>query len=807
MNNKTTTAASHKNTTKQQMMDTTKEQQGKMQNTIDTRMEVDKLLASYDNALMKRYGGVNIFKMNGFGLLRELYCIAAGNRAKLEVISSLIDEYYPYIEDHFSAEQRSFLADNIEQVFEYYVGSNPNRIATLCPSKGFGQPQEVTDFMLELASFPKGVTVYNPFAGSNSYTIALPDNRVVGEEKNETAWALGQIKLFINQAEERCNIEKGDSFESMASEKKYSAIISSPVYLDKKGQEIADIVSMLYSKLEHGGKLVCLVSTNFLYAQDEKSRQVREKLIDAKAIQWVVLLPKNIFSGFSAAQAVLVLTKGAENEKIALADATNYTRFAKSVSHATIFEYESFKKDLIEGDTIKAGTVILYTEIKHTILSPGFYLCYRPKNGIAIAELVEIVDTSNTQASMDNNIPYVEILSDNYLNCIIDRNSIEKTSSINKVGVGLKEECLLTLFIHGKAKVGQILSVSELNPVVLHSALIPFRIKDEARVTKEFMLRILLSSDFQKQADALSIVEALSKENFLNIEIEVPSLEEQESLCKEDARKSISAAERMRIEQYKEFIRDIRMQKHAIGQTIYNLNNWWKILSRARREGKVIEAEDAFVGTSKKIAVSEIFENMRQAIDNLQQQISRFDRGGNDDMEPEDINLAEFIDNYIKEHKSPLFDFSCDEADYSKKAQNDTSYDEVQYKKIYINFPKKALNDIFNNIVNNACSHGFENKKDGDVVNNIIRIDFGSSGTDYVVDISNNGSPLASGISEQDVFTYGKSCCAGEKHFGIGGNEVFRLMKEFGGDVRFISEPEEEFPIKYRLIFHNNNIL
>ena len=65
----------------------------------------------------------------------------------------------------------AFLASHLEDVFQQVVASNGMKYES---SFGFIQPQEVTDFMCSLVSCPQDTIVYNPFAGANSYAIALP---------------------------------------------------------------------------------------------------------------------------------------------------------------------------------------------------------------------------------------------------------------------------------------------------------------------------------------------------------------------------------------------------------------------------------------------------------------------------------------------------------------------------------------------------------------------------------------------------------------------------------------------------------
>ena len=109
---------------------------------------------------------------------------------------------------------------------------------------------------------------------------------------------------------------------------------------------------------------------------------------------------------------------------------------------------------------------------------------------------------------------------------------------------------------------------------------------------------------------------------------------------------------------------------------------------------------------------------------------------------------------------------------------------------------------VFDNIISNALSHGF---KDREVSANKVKIDIDSEGSNYIIIVSNNGAPLPNGVTTEDVFTYGQSSGNAKDHFGIGGYEVRKLMREFDGDVELVSTPDEEFTVHYRLIFHKTN--
>lgn len=119
-----------------------------------------------------------------------------------------------------------------------------------------------------------------------------------------------------------------------------------------------------------------------------------------------------------------------------------------------------------------------------------------------------------------------------------------------------------------------------------------------------------------------------------------------------------------------------------------------------------------------------------------------------------------------------------------------------------VTFPTEALSMVFDNIINNACSHGFENKASE---SNTVKIEVGIDNARSYLTISNNGRPLHDKLTTEDVFTYGRSSKTGLEHLGIGGYEIRNLMREFNGGAEFISKPEAEFPVIYKLTFKNLN--
>lgn len=422
--------------------------------------------------------------------------------------------------------------------------------------------------------------------------------------------------------------------------------------------------------------------------------------------------------------------------------------------------------------------------------------------------LKELIDVANFKRIEDGELPLLgtSLLSDKYMDCIINPSNIAtreigkdpKLCSDSSSYFTTEEPCLVAGIDENHLKVGKLNDIEQ--PIVFKDGITPFRVKTEI-VTEDHLLRELAKEYCTTQALMLSDRDhgILAPEYFLEIKIAVPSMKEQERRSKEDiqktleeTRKCLKEADRQLLQSAEEFKRDVHMKKHAIGQTLFNLCNWWDLLQKARKEGNGIVDDSQEVSKKQKTKVVDIYSNIQMTLEKLQMQVDSFWRA--DGLQVESMSLTTFVKEYIKEHQSPLFVYEYDSI--STLANNNVPK---------VAFSKQALIMVFDNIINNACSHGFENKASE---SNIVKIEIQmDNGLPYIV-ISNNGNPVHEKISSEDVFTYGRSSKSGQAHYGIGGYEVRNLMREFQGEAEFISTPQEYFPVSYKLSFRevSNNV-
>ena len=779
----------------------------------EARFNVSDLVNRYQ--FLAHQGG--IFNKSGLGLLVEAYRIAAGNWAKPEVLNILNE--YEFKKDILSQEELTFLSKHLNEVFALVISSNGT---TFHPSDGFVQPQEVTDFMCRMASFPENVTVYNPFAGADSYAIALP-NHIVGEELNCMAWALGQIRLFANCADKRAEIALGDSFESMQSNEKFSAIITSPVYLMDEGHEISDVVRMLYGKLEDGGKLACIVSANFLFRKDNKVRSVRESLIKDKAIASVVMLPSNIFTGSSIAQAAIVLTKGIENEEIHFGDASGHTRFAKSVYRATTFDLESFMDAFIadiedtqegyEPCEDQTGIAVSYDKLVGSDLTPSLYLAPKPKNGVPLSDLVEeIPELRGKDISAEYFLTGSSIPAAMHRKPFVPVKVEEGKVSTAKKHVQVPENAVILAIVSGNIRT--VYTEGFTGNIAFPAGFIKV-LKPINGISAKYLAAVLSTKIVADQIKAQTVGLTIPRLNKLNLsQILVPmhdTVEEREKLIAEVLSSEMSDLEGELQETLDSQKREVRSTRHAMIQTLSALSSNWeqlKMFAELHEDG--IKLSDT-IGRINPISVKDLMGSIGYAMSTLQRQVEslRFEKP--DWGKDTEINPYKFINDYIATHSSPsvrmvnIGNDNVADFPYFDDETGDAKYHHTDDAEIFY-APVRLLERIFNNIVANAKAHGFN----ADSTNNEIRFDWKSEDGGIVITIANNGRPLKEGVSGEDVLMSGFTTALNENasdgtiHSGQGGFEIKSLMEGLGA-VEVISQPDAEFPVIYKLTFEKTN--
>lgn len=671
-----------------------------------------------------------------------------------------------------------------------------------------------------------GSHIYLPFAGTCSFALYQENPcNFDTDEINTEIWAYSKILLLSQGIEANMRCRNCIIIEPVGNDdiakSKYDYIFSFPPILGgREERNIANTFLNLAEKsLNDDGEIYCVLPLSFCFGRewfDFRKTLLKESNNMFSAV--VMSLPA-LFQPYTSVSMVLLCLKKDGKGQICLMDASSEAFIA--TKDLAGWKQETLKPDSIIETILKQdekyvwlGTAENLSEVLN--LQPSRYLVNfsLPKvhNGeklFKLEDLVSIVPLEREGNTITTDIPLIGMkeLSASYLNCDINRKDIPVPNK--KEYRILMTDSLLIGFIGGKFKVGRVHGISKNTPIALRHEVIAIQLKSNI-VTEDYLLRCIMSEETELQARKMStgaIISRLSQQDILSICIVVPKLlSQQENLCKDDTRSSLTESDRKLLESAESFRRDIHMKKHAIGQTIFNLNNWMKVLQRARRDGNGIVDDNAIVGTIHKTKVSDIYTNLQSIMQELQAKIAKLDSGYG--MQSQDISLVDFIEEYIRKNQSPVFQYIFDSMAHRATQTILDEDGDVVLKEgdalEYINFPIEAMTIIFDNIINNACSHGFENAANP---KNKVKIDILSEGENYIVTISNNGNPLATGYDSENVLTYGVSSKEGHGHYGIGGYEVRKLMREFNGEAELISCPNDEFCITYKLIFKNTSIV
>lgn len=685
-------------------------------------------------------------------------------------------------------------------------------------------PSALVDLCIKIADCNPNSEIYLPHNGIGEFSRKLKGYNCEGYEQNRINWAISEILNSVMEVE--CDI-KCAAFEEVMNDKEYDYVFTCPPF-DRNYETTSSLISLFKTNLKKGGELYTIVPFHVCTtASGRQGFDFRKTAADLNVSMAVIVLPRETFQPYSGIKTCLIRIKKDGLGQVALADfsSPNFAAEEKVGGRKRYtLKVESIIKALYKCDErlVWSGT---YSELTGNLsLSPNRYLpidntptLSAGEKFVRLGDLIENISVVRLSVRMVKPIIGNKELSDDYLNCVLSASNL--ASNAIETSTILDKECLLVGFIGGKVKVAKLKDVTGVNSVSLRHDIFPFRVSSNI-ITEDYLLRSLLSDFSKEQIVRLSTGSTISRISFrdlCDILIKVPSLEEQKKTCYDDAHAGIKEADVKLQKAYKDFRMDIHMKKHAIGQTLANFKNWWKLLDQVRSSGNGIINEDAVIGRIHKVSVKEIFENLNTSISKLSMQLNKFDTGYG--LVKDEIALTEFIEKYIQENKSPLFKYEYNPTDHRSMGdipevvfEDDSLNCKLTGNYIlrkgdpleHIKFPQEALATIFNNIVSNACVYGFSNREDAE---NIIKIEIDSIGSDYIVSISNNGKQLDSKMSCNDITVYGQTSGDTNTHFGIGGYEIKRLMEEFGDNVEIVSKPKDEFTVTYKLIFHDTNII
>lgn len=262
---------------------------------------------------------------------------------------------------------------------------------------------------------------------------------------------------------------------------------------------------------------------------------------------------------------------------------------------------------------------------------------------------------------------------------------------------------------------------------------------------------------------------------------------------------------------YENIKKSVRMRKHALTQSMSSIGAMFNALNAYRnRKGGIITDEEV-ISRVKGTTVNEAFDYLSKSIKNMMPVLEHIADVEYTFEKPEWIDPEAFIENYLSKNENGWINFKpviTWEKGHNIATNNivDPSTGSVIFRRGEIlsqfQFPKDALEKIFDNIISNAQSHGFVKSR----ADYKIKFSWYTEDKAVKILIENNGSPIPDDRDPSSLLEYGVSTvlhCDG--HNGIGCNEIDDVMRRYDGKVDIISSPQEEYTVKYLLTFSRSN--
>lgn len=702
--------------------------------------------------------------------------------------------------------------------------------------------------MHNLLHVSENTTVYLPFAGIASFVDICPNATYIGEELNETIWALGKIRAFFMQ-QANVHIACANSLEA---QDKYDTIVAMPPFGMRRDTSIPAIIESLYNRLNDGGQMAIVVPAGFLIEVGVKAARIKKILLEQHALYRVILLPGDLLANTSISVAILLIQRNGGGDTITLTDYSDFIKDNRKYGTLCKLDMEAIEDaektallHELEGTTPQARFQI---RIKFEDLLQDDVVNLNPKyhinrthilsnkandmQYIHLGDLVEIY----AQAKLFGgswHVPVVRIqdLADTILTGKKDFLDLEVEEVKEKNIPVLMEDNLLLVGLVGKTLKPTIFKLTNGRQIAYSENIAPLRLKS-SQVTVEY-LQCELASDFVlEQLLAYQVGggrQFISRRNLLDIYIRVPNLLDQQKRIVDESRELLSndliqklgiENEELRNARYNEFVREMRVRKHAIGQVLNELDPAIDMLMLCKdKNGGVLRGSD-IVSSRSGYTVDEYMQKVRFLVNKVMTMVDSLTMEYAPKSEMQDYNLVQLLEEYKQNHsvensyeliiKHGYFaselhmPAGIELPDGSVTEELNVSQDDYcDFWKI--NVCKEDFFQVLDNIISNAKRYGFTGNRP-DYCICFEMEDVRDDKTPMVaIHVKNNGNPLPAGIKPEQVFMYGEGSAQGT---GIGGWQIKQSVEGMGGKVelRTYDADEDGYSIDYVLSFPDKSV-
>lgn len=720
-------------------------------------------------------------------LVGYVYQLSAGRQANEHVVKEYKEYTRYYISGLISETEEAFLVDNFDILLDYAF-EHLNVIATL--GLDFDEPKEWSSLVPYILENKKG-RIFIPNSNNG--------REFVGLDQCDLVVASGFANAAMRAYASGQNIEQykdSKSKEGLWSDLADGMFDAVLVELSSFSNiSIEDTFAACNRIVKNGGEILfCMSKKNVL---SEDTTFLHQYIKEQKTLQEIIQLPSgNILFHFVKMS----------HDTIVMCDATALTQKANEKAiDVTAFQKEIEMSGMPEREKNTIIRRFSYDSLNADILLPSYYLSL-PKSGTLIGEITETITAPiiSDECQKEDHVVTINHLSNVFSKgrFNVDGLPLLKTDRIRRY-YRVNGPAVIIAVSNKEIAIGYTTDVT--------TFLVPknlFVLKPTAQVDVRFLASQMLSRSVKDQIVRL-VYDSGHNATLTNswrdlVRLEIPNIEQQQKQVQDIAFKDFALQEQYVEMRENGFRHSIRLRKHALSQNISAFDSLFSSLLYCMQEhnGR-LNSKDRLSSVST-MTVGEAMEIMRLRLRTICNRVANLsdeqDWGKCEIIEPQ-----MFIEEYERTHHDSKFKFEHLWEEFETNSFTKDVFDKKTGKLLFHKgesmnaawFPKKALQQVFDNIVANACAHGFTDSARKDYV---IQTSWTTDGLSLLIEIANNGTPMPSGINSDLIMEYGYSSALNQNgHGGIGGGEIAEIMRKYGGEVKILSTPEKNFTVTYVL--------
>ena len=722
----------------------------------------------------------------GEQLIARIYELRAGKDMDSDVKKKYSEASSFYIKGLLNEEEERYLVDNFDE-FVDYAFEHFNTSFTL--SWTYDIPTEwscLVPYLLE----KKSGKIFIPNSDKGREFIGLNNcDLTVGygyEDAAIRALACGlDIHPFMFCDSEELSL-------SNIADGQFNAVIAD--FSNSQSDIQTHFVDFLRIVKDDGDLLLCISKEAVL---SEETSSLRSQIVASNILQEVIQLPSG---------NILLHCVKKDHDSVVMCDASGLSkRSNERVVDVDAFQKEVRMADLPEREDCPVIRRYSYDKVNENMLLPVYYL-RRPGTGTPLSKIVTVAEDFVLSDECDLSEKVVTV---NNLSNIFTKGAFKVDDLAN-----LNTDRLRRYYrVEGPTV---IMAVSEQNIAIGYTAesssfLVPrnlYAIKPRKGIDVKYLANLLLCKNVREQLTRLVYGKGVSAKLAFHWSdytlFELHSEQEQQAIVQNAILEDYASQEHFMALQEKGFKHAIRLRKHALSQNISAFDSLFRSLEYCMSEHKGELKASVQLSPVSPITVADAMGILHSNLQTICERVNHLT--DDQDWGPcEAIEPQQFIEDYEKHHSGMDFRFSHLWEDFETNHFEKDVFDKKTGKLIFHKgesmnaawFPRRALKQVFDNILSNAREHGFTDKSRQDYV---LQTSWSTDGLNMLIKVANNGAPLPSDLNTDLVLEYGYTTALNQRgHAGIGGGEMAEIMHKFGGDIRVISTPDKKFTVTYVL--------